>query len=94
MSCPSCFKGTIHNAQNPKGKITKLHGLDTYVAEPSNGRSARAILVIIPDAFGWEFENNRLLADRYATKGNYKVYLPDFMNGKAGILCHLKRSKG
>lgn len=80
MSCPDCFKGTIHEG-NPRGRVIKLHGLDTYVTEPSDGRVAKGIVVIIPDAFGWEFINIRLLADHYADKGNFTVYLPDFMKG-------------
>ncbi|KAK1141569.1 hypothetical protein N8T08_008984 [Aspergillus melleus] len=82
MSCPDCFSGHIH-AGSPQGNVTSLHGLDVYVAEPSAGSDAvRGIIVIIPDAFGWEFVNNRILADRYAEKGKYRVYLPDFMNGR------------
>jgi hypothetical protein len=81
MSCPDCFAGHTHDGE-PKGTVTKLHGFDTYVAEPSDGRTARAIIVFLPDAFGWEFVNNRLLADHYAAKGDYKVLLPDIMNGK------------
>jgi hypothetical protein len=81
MSCPDCFQGHAHEGQ-PSGKITKLHGLDTYVSEPADGRPARGIIVVIPDAFGWDFVNTRLLADRYADKGGYKVYLPDFMGGQ------------
>lgn len=37
--------------------------------------------MIITDAFGWELPNNRILADNYAKKGNFRVYMPDFMNG-------------
>jgi len=82
MSCPDCFSGHVHEGQ-PRGNVTKLYGLDTYTSEPTGGRPVKGIIVIIPDAFGWEFVNNRLLADHYADKGNYKVYLPDFMNGTA-----------
>ncbi|CZR69775.1 related to dienelactone hydrolase family protein [Phialocephala subalpina] len=80
MSCPECFQGTIHIGQ-PRGKVTKLHGLDTYVTEPVDGREVKGIIIIIPDAFGWVFINNRLLADHYADKGDYRVYVPDFMAG-------------
>jgi dienelactone hydrolase len=61
--------------------MVKLHGLDTYVTEPPEGRPAKGIIVIIPDAFGIDFINNKILADIYAAKGDYKVYLPDFMRG-------------
>ena len=80
MSCPDCFSGHIH-AGTPTGRVTKLHGLDVYVAEPPASAPAKGIVIIIPDAFGWEFVNNRILADHYAERGGYMVYLPEFMNG-------------
>ncbi|KAL2870204.1 dienelactone hydrolase family protein [Aspergillus lucknowensis] len=83
MSCPDCFAGHI-NPGTPTGRVTSLHGLDVYVAEPSAPASeVRGIVVIIPDAFGWEFVNNRILADHYAQRGKFRVYLPDFMKGTA-----------
>lgn len=80
MSCAACFQGSVHEG-TPRGKTTTLHGLHTYVTEPADGTQFKGIIVVIPDAFGWEFNNTRLLADHYANKGPYKVYLPDFMNG-------------
>ncbi|KAG7106667.1 Ras-related protein rac-2 like [Verticillium longisporum] len=53
------------------------------MTEPQNQQPAKGIIVVIPDVFGWEFPNARLIADRYADKGGYKVYLPDFMDGHA-----------
>lgn len=82
MACPDCFSGQVHEGQ-PRGTTTKLHGLDVYVSEPTGGRQARGIIVIIPDGFGWDFVNNRILADHYADKGDYTVYLPDFMRGES-----------
>lgn len=82
MSCPDCFRGSERIDANPTGKVITLHGLPTYVAEPPAGRSSKGIVVIIPDAFGWEFVNNRLLVDEYARKGDFAVFMPDFMNGK------------
>lgn len=82
MSCPDCFSGDIRNGE-PQGKMIKLHGLETYAAEPpANGKQAKGVIIIIPDALGMEFINNKLLADAYARKGGYKVYLPDFMRGQ------------
>lgn len=80
MSCPDCFGGHVH-AGVPKGQVTKLYGVDTYVSQPAEGTPVKGIIIIIHDGFGWEFVNNRLLADHYAEKGDYKVYLPDFVNG-------------
>ncbi|KID69015.1 Hydrolase tropI [Metarhizium brunneum] len=82
MSCPDCFRGQIHEGET-KGKVIKHYGFDTYVSEPPSGTTPKGIIVVIPDAFGWAFPNNRILADTYAEKGGFKVYLPDFMNGHA-----------
>ncbi|QDS68597.1 hypothetical protein FKW77_000838 [Venturia effusa] len=82
MSCPSCFQGHIHDG-TPSGRIMSIHSLETYVAEPAVDLDVKGIIIIIPDAFGLPFVNNKLLADHYAEKGQYKVYLPDFMNGAA-----------
>ncbi|EXU97536.1 dienelactone hydrolase [Metarhizium robertsii] len=81
MSCPDCFRGQIHEGET-KGKVIKHYGFDTYVSEPPNGTTPKGIIVVIPDAFGWAFPNNRILADTYAEKGGFKVYLPDFMNDR------------
>lgn len=80
MSCPDCFRGIIHEG-TPQGKITKLHGLDAYIAEPAAGKEVKGFLVFIPDAFGWKFGNNQLLCDNLAAKSSYKVIMPDFMMG-------------
>lgn len=81
MSCPDCFSGHVRE-DTPKGHIASLHGLETYVAEPDvPADQVKGIVVIIPDAFGWEFVNNRILADHYADMGKFRVYLPDFMKG-------------
>ncbi len=82
MSCPDCFSGSVHE-EDPQRSVTKVHGLDTYIAIPPTGKKAKGIIVVITDAIGWEFVNNRLLADHYAEKGDYKVYVPDFMAGKS-----------
>lgn len=84
MSCPDCYSGAVHEG-TPRGEVTKAYGLDTYVVNPADGRPAKGIVVIIPDAFGWDFVNIRLLADNYADKGDFKVYAPDFMNGKLRV---------
>ena len=82
MSCAACFQGMERTDAQPTGQTTKLHGLDCYVASPPNGRASQGIIVIVPDAFGWDFVNNRLLADEYARQGSFTVYLPDVMGGE------------
>ena len=80
MSCPDCFQGTVHEG-TPTGRVAKIHGLPTYIAEPEDGSKMNGIVVIISDAFGWTLPNTRILADEMAREGNFLVYLPDFMNG-------------
>ncbi|EHK16185.1 uncharacterized protein TRIVIDRAFT_39931 [Trichoderma virens Gv29-8] len=82
MSCPSCFSGHAKSLV-PTGRVELLHGRNTYISEPGEGVAVFGIVVIVPDAFGWEFPNNRLLADEYARQGSLRVYLPDFMDGAA-----------
>ncbi|KAF7950570.1 uncharacterized protein EAE97_002122 [Botrytis byssoidea] len=65
MSCPDCFRGGL-TTTTATGKETMIHGLPTYVAEPENGNVPKGIVVIITDAFGWDFVNNSVLADRNA----------------------------
>ncbi|CVK86991.1 hypothetical protein FPRO06_06286 [Fusarium proliferatum] len=82
MSCSECFKGHSHDGQ-PTGEVQEMFGRPTYVASPQDDKPIKGIIVIVPDAFGWEFVNNRLLADQYALNGNFLVYLPDFMDGRS-----------
>jgi hypothetical protein len=78
MSCPQCFSGHKHEGQT-LGKEEKIHGVDCYVTE---GENPKAIIVFIPDAFGWTFNNSRILADHYASRVPARVYLPEFMEGR------------
>ncbi|PVH89226.1 alpha/beta-hydrolase [Cadophora sp. DSE1049] len=80
--CADCFKGSIHTG-TPTGTVAEIHGLQTYVAYPEAGVTPKGIVVMITDAFGYDFVNNRMLCDVYAKKGGFLVYCPDFMNGHA-----------
>ena len=79
-----CAQGSLHTG-TPTGRITKLHGLDCYVADAPNGQHSKGIIVIISDAFGWSLPNNRILADQYAKRVNAQVLLPDFMGGESSL---------
>ena len=82
MSCPQCFSGHV-NPGTPTGRWDTVHGLRTYIAEPTAGKQTLGVIVIIPDAFGVDFVNNQILADHYASAAQYLVYLPDFMDGQS-----------
>jgi dienelactone hydrolase len=80
MACKDCVSGFVHEG-TPTGTIETVHDLRVYVAKPDDGVAAKGLIVMIPDAFGLDFINNKILADRYAKRGGFLVYLPDFMNG-------------
>lgn len=79
---PCCVSGYIRDG-SPNGKVSKVAGLDTYIAEPSGSPTEikPGVIVIIPDIFGWTLPNARLLADDWADKSKRTVYVPDFMFG-------------
>lgn len=80
MAWLDCFRGAIKD-EKPTGREGIVRGLNTYIVEPGGGVTLKGIVVIITDAFGWRFPDNRLLSDHYAMKGGFLVYCPDFMNG-------------
>ncbi|KAH7317909.1 dienelactone hydrolase [Rhexocercosporidium sp. MPI-PUGE-AT-0058] len=90
ITCSACLTGTVKSG-TPTGTVEKMYGLDVYVARPKlegkvsreEERKAKGIIVMIPDMFGWEISNARLLADSYADEGDFLVLLPDFMCGTA-----------
>jgi dienelactone hydrolase len=79
--CPDCISGTVSEG-TPAGTINTIHGLPTYVAAPPEGVQPKGLVVIITDAFGYKTVNSQVLADQYAKKGGFLVYLPDFLGGK------------
>jgi hypothetical protein len=49
QSC--CISGHIHDGE-PKGAVSKIAGMECYVAEPEGGKKDKTIL-FIPDVFGY-----------------------------------------
>ena len=80
MACVECASSHLHEG-TPVGRTETLHDLPTYITNPPGELKPRGIVVIVPDAFGWTLNNNRILADAYARRASVTVYLPDFMNG-------------
>lgn len=80
MACRHCISGSLHEG-TPVGREETIYGLPTYISEPPPGEPRKGIVVIVPDAFGWKFNNNRILADKLAKKTNSIIYLPEFMAG-------------
>jgi hypothetical protein len=76
MSCPSCFRGSIHTNAKPPGSYSILHGLKTYIASPATTTStttSTSKIILLIDAFGFNLPNSFLLADHYASTTGYTV---------------------
>lgn len=58
----------------PTGREATIGGTHQAYVTGSNSNVA---IMLIHDLFGWEFINNRLLADHYAREIDATVYVPD-----------------
>ncbi|KAF2639902.1 alpha/beta-hydrolase [Massarina eburnea CBS 473.64] len=64
----------------PTGAITKLGGVDVYVAKPTDyPHSPSKLLLLLTGGTGIQSTNNQLQADKYAAEG-YVVIMPDQFN--------------
>lgn len=80
MSCPDCFKGSIHDGK-PAGKEEILHGVRTYIATPTTPSPNPATIILLADAFGFNLPNPKFLADYYANSTHHRVLVPDIIPG-------------
>ena len=79
----TCCTGTLDTSGTPAGACIVVGGIPTYVSSPAAGAPRKAdgrALVMLPDIFGWDTPNTRLLADRYAAVG-WTTYVPDVQAG-------------
>jgi len=74
----ACCSGHLHEG-DAVGKVTKIGGVDAYVT----GEKSSKVLVILPDIFGYNLNNTKLLADYYAKEAKVTVYIPDTFGGKS-----------
>lgn len=94
MSCPDCFKGSVHTYAEPKGTLhEKLNGYKTYVSLPPSDTNPKSTIIFITDAFGLYLPNNKLLADHYAHATGCRVLVPDIIPGGACPLWVMHSSK-
>lgn len=80
--CVHCVTG-FRIPGEPKGKVEKIHGIDTYVATPSkpSADSATKAIIYFYDAFGLNLINNKVIPDKLADATGLTVYVPDVFNG-------------
>lgn len=77
---PCCLK-TIDHDGIPIGQVNKIAGLETYQTGVEFGD--KKILIIFTDVFGYEYTNNRLVADELSRQGKIQVLIPDILMGDA-----------
>ena len=68
MPCKDCASSVLHEG-TPAGRVETIHGLPAYMTDPPAGTAGKGVVIIIPDAFGWELPNSRILADNYCEEG-------------------------
>ncbi|KIS69181.1 uncharacterized protein UMAG_11414 [Mycosarcoma maydis] len=80
--CVHCVSG-FRIPGDPKGKMETIHGLNTYVATPTNAASdsAKKAIIFFYDAFGLKLANNKVIPDKIADATGLTVYVPDVFNG-------------
>jgi len=73
--CKDCISGVRYEGTD-EGKYEVINGIKTYVATPKADYPKDKAIIYLPDVFGLELPNNRLLVDDFARNG-FKVYSPD-----------------
>ncbi|KAK8845585.1 hypothetical protein IAR55_006301 [Kwoniella newhampshirensis] len=87
---PCCVTGHIHSG-TPLGKSEILYGLSTYISNsktPTEAGAKQDVVVLLPDIFGADLVNTKLVADEWAGKG-WKVLLPDVFEGDSVDIANL-----
>ena len=74
MSSEHCAIGSIHTG-TPIGTESVVADRKCYVT----GSNKTNALLYIPDVYGYEYNNHRLLADTFAKEIDVTVYVGDFL---------------
>ncbi|KAH7908202.1 dienelactone hydrolase [Hygrophoropsis aurantiaca] len=79
--CAHCVQGVRHEGE-PEGKIETIGGVKCYVGTPAVDYPKDKVVLFLPDVFGIELVNNKLLVDDFARNG-FKTIAPDYLHGDA-----------
>ncbi|KIK81524.1 hypothetical protein PAXRUDRAFT_832781 [Paxillus rubicundulus Ve08.2h10] len=79
--CSHCISGVRYEG-TPEGKIELIGGVTCYTATPTINYPTDKVVLLLPEVFGIELENTKLLADDFARNG-FKVVAIDYFNGEA-----------
>lgn len=77
--CKHCIQGVRHEGE-PLGKLETIAGVACYIATPTVDYPKDKVVLFLPDVFGIELNNAKLLADDFAKNG-FKVVAIDYLNG-------------
>jgi hypothetical protein len=75
MSVPKCSATSFDWEGKPIGQAIPFPTSSNQAYK--TGTSSAVAILFICDLFGWEFRNNRLLADHIARSVGATVYVPD-----------------
>jgi len=76
LTNPDLHEGT------PNGHFEELHGLRTYIINPSSSSNQEKVdtIILLTDIYGPDYINTQLVADEWSKQG-WKVVIPDLFVG-------------
>ena len=74
LTNPDLHEGT------PLGHFEDLHGLRTYIINPSSTNGKVDTIILLTDIYGPDYINTQLVADEWSKQG-WKVVIPDLFVG-------------
>ncbi|PWN43787.1 alpha/beta-hydrolase [Ceraceosorus guamensis] len=77
--CASCLEVGSFSQAKATGQLTKLGKFDAYIT--GDEKSDKAV-IIVPDVWGYSFNNVHVVADKFASHIGARVYIPDFHNNE------------
>ncbi|KAG2144593.1 dienelactone hydrolase [Suillus clintonianus] len=77
--CKDCIQGVRHEGE-PQGTLETIGGVSCYVATPTVDYAKDKVILYLPDVFGIELVNAKLIVDDFANN-SFKVIAVDYFNG-------------
>jgi len=72
-------KSDLHEG-TPLGNFQDLHGLRTYIINPSSTNGKVDTIILLTDIYGPDYINTQLVADEWSKQG-WRVVIPDLFVG-------------
>ncbi|KAL5476438.1 hypothetical protein ACEPAI_3314 [Sanghuangporus weigelae] len=79
----ACCCGVQHSGE-PRGRIEKIAGVETYIAEPLQGQKSKGVILFYADVWCSMFINNKLIQDFFAAQGFTVAGIDYFFGDPAG----------